>query len=399
MQYKLFDQPDRTQLLADLFNAYYDARKNKRNKKGQLLFEWHYEKELIRLSEEIFSGTYCILPNTCFIINEPVKREIFAADFRDRVVHHLVYNYIAPVFEKTFIYDSYSCRKNKGTHLGIKRIDHFIRSCSRNYHVDCFILKLDIKGYFMAIDHEILYNKIEKQLRTSQNRAGFESELVLRLIKNIIFHDVKKGCIIKGKLSDWSGLPLSKSLFNTGQGKGLPIGNLTSQLFANIYLNGFDHFVKRILKIKYYGRYVDDFILIHEDKEYLKLCIGKIATYLMDNLKLELHPDKIYLQHYTKGVKYLGAIIKPYRIYISSRTKNNFIKAVNCSLQFYESNNHPDNEQVSASLVTFNSYLGMMKHWKTFSLRQKYYKLMKTSKMSEYLESEYPYYKMVKKKD
>jgi RNA-directed DNA polymerase len=141
-QLKLFDNIDKDKITLDLFQAYFDARKNKRNTINALSFEKHFEANIFTLCEEIIENRYEPKPSICFIVDKPVKREIFAADFRDRVVHHFIYNYISPVFEKVFINDSYSCRKGKGTHYGIKRIDHFIRSCSLNYTKNCYVLKL-----------------------------------------------------------------------------------------------------------------------------------------------------------------------------------------------------------------------------------------------------------------
>ena len=149
----------------DLFQAYFDARKNKRNTINALMFEKHLEANVFELFEEIVNYRYKPKPSICFIVDKPVKREIFAADFRDRVVHHFIYNYIAPIFETSFITDCYSCRKGKGTHYGIKRIDHFLRSCSQNYSQDCYILKLDIKGYFMSINKTLLFEKIKIELK------------------------------------------------------------------------------------------------------------------------------------------------------------------------------------------------------------------------------------------
>jgi len=148
-QLNLFSEIDKDKITLDLFQAYFDARKNKRNTINALAFEKHLEANLFALTNEIIEHKYTPKPSICFVVDKPVKREIFAADFRDRVVHHFIYNYVSLIFEKTFINDSYSCRKGKGTHYGIKRIDHFIRSCSQNYSKDCYILKLDIKGYFM----------------------------------------------------------------------------------------------------------------------------------------------------------------------------------------------------------------------------------------------------------
>lgn len=324
-------------LTEDLFQAYYDARKNKRGKKDALEFEMDYERKLLGLATEIRAGTYVPSPCSCFIVKKPVKREIFVAAFRDRIIHHLIYNYINPLFERSFINDSYSCRIGKGTSYGIKRLNYFIRSCSENYQKYCYILKLDISGYFMSINKNILHDKIKKTLSLARERESiqplrndekFDYELITELIEKTIFYDSTKNFTIKGNRSDWAGLPKSKSLFFSRAGRGLPIGNLTSQLFGNIYLNEFDHYIKRNLKIGYYGRYVDDMVFVHRDKAYLKSIIPKIREYLKNNLNLSLHEKKIYLQHNSRGVDFLGTIIKPYRIYIKNRTKGNFYNLI-----------------------------------------------------------------------
>jgi hypothetical protein len=360
------------ELLFDLFKAYYDARKNKRSTINALAFEINYESKLFELYKEIKNGTYKINRSVCFISFNPVQREIFAADFRDRIVHHLIYNYINPIFERLFINDSYSCRVGKGTSYGIKRLDHFVRSCSRNYTRDCYILKLDIKGYFMAIDHSILYKKIEAVLNSFRKEADFDVDLISGLIRQGIFSDPTKNCFIKGKKENWEGLPKSKSLFWSDKNKGLPIGNLTSQLFGNIYLNDFDHFVKYKLKCRYYGRYVDDIVIAHQDKEYLKSLVPILKKYLQKELSLKLHPKKIYLQHFSKGVRFLGAFIKPYRIYIGNQTKGSFYKKIRYWNNFIEEKPGEFNgENVERFLSCMNSYLGNMKQFNTYKLRKK----------------------------
>jgi len=417
-------------LLHDLFRAYYAARKNKRKTINALEFEIDYESKLFELYQEIAtslaplapsnddeqqiidSKKYKIGPSICFITFNPVQREVFAADFRDRIVHHLIYNYVNPIFEKLFINDSYSCRPNKGTSYGIKRVNQFIHSCSQNYQRNCYILKLDIKGYFMAIDKNILWKKIKKEIAASplaprndtagrQNQSTYKSHrhceksearrsnlflLITQLLHQITFHNPTKNCRIRGRKSNWKGLPKSKSLFYSGKNKGLPIGNLTSQLFGNVYLSDFDYFVKHKLGCQYYGRYVDDFVIVHQDKEFLKSIIPTIKNYLQKELLLELHPNKIYLQHFSKGVKFLGTIIKPNRIYICNRTKGNFYKAIEkwdkkiadkiaSSLPSVAPRNDRGDEAISMSKQKFiscmNSYLGMLKHYNTYKLRRK----------------------------
>jgi len=206
--------------------------------------------------------------------------------------------------------------------------------------------------------------------------------LVLYLLQKIIFNDPTKNCIIKGKKADWKGLPQAKSLFYAGNNKGFPIGNLTSQLFGNIYLNDFDHYIKYKLGIKYYGRYVDDFVIVHPNKEYLKSIIPLLSDYLQSHLSLKLHPKKIYLQHYTKGVKFLGVVLKPYRIYIGNQTKgtfykkiqfwNNYIKENNCKM-----NNDPSTlvprygtGDLKLFLSSMNSYLGVIYPVRDYDIKQ-----------------------------
>jgi len=360
------------QLLYDLFQAYFDARKNKRNTINALAFEIDYERKLFKLYEEIKNGKYEIGPSICFIIFKPVQREVFAADFRDRIVHHLIYNYVSPLFERLFIYDSYSCRKEKGTSCGIKRLDHFIRSCSQNYSRDCHILKIDIKGYFMSMDRSILYRKIENTLQRFKNGVNFDIDFVLRLIREVVFHDPTQNCVIRGRKDNWQGLPKTKSLFFAGENRGLPIGNLTSQLFGNVYLNDFDHFVKHRLGIRYYGRYVDDIIIAHEDKEYVKSIIPVLREHLRSQLSLELHPDKVYLQYFSRGVNFLGTVIKPYRIYIQNRVKGNFYRKIRYWNNFLSRKGHQlTGADAKQFLSSINSYLGIMKHYHTYKLRRK----------------------------
>lgn len=362
---------DSKKLLYDLFQAYYDARRNKRRTINALAFEIDYERKLFELYEEIKSEKYKINPSICFISFKPVQREIFAADFRDRIIHHLIYNYISPFFEQLFINDSYSCRIGRGTSYGVKRLNHFIRSCSDNYKRDCYVLKLDIKGYFMAMDHSVLYQKVEKALNRFREEANFDVDLILRLIRQLIFHDHTKHCRLKGTKKDWQGLPKTKSLFWAGKDKGLPIGNLTSQLFGNVYLNDFDHFIKHKLGCKYYGRYVDDFVIVHQDKEYLKSIIPVLRKYLQNELFLELHPNKIYLQHFSKGAPFLGTIIKPHRVYIRNQTKGNFYKTIWYWNNFLEKERELAKESRAQFLASVNSYLGIMKHYNTYKLRKK----------------------------
>ena len=230
------------ELKYNLFNAYYEARKNKRNTHNQLRFEIDYEQKLWELYDDIRKGNYKVGKSIAFIIDEPVMREIFAADFRDRIVHHLLFNYINSILEPQFIDDSYSCRKGKGTSWGIQRAYEQMKEESCNFTKSIYVLKLDIQGYFMSINKKRLVEKLRlmiseeafilsRQLETNGNAGNDISfRSLFSLLEKVIYNDPIYNCVIKGRVTDWKELPDSKNLFKTSANCGLPIGNLTSQL-------------------------------------------------------------------------------------------------------------------------------------------------------------------------
>lgn len=317
------NQSQTPDLLTDLFYAYYCARRNKRNSRSQMVFERNLSRNLIRLYDELKQGRYKPGRSMCFIIRDPVVREVFAASFRDRIVHHLLYNWLAPIFERTFIFDCYSCREGKGNLFGVKRLEHHIRSCSNNFAQPCYALKLDIENYFMCINRRILYDAVSAVLvsYSRKHSCGFDVPLALNLLSSVIFNDPVKSCYRKGQLSDWDSLQKGKSLFAAPSGCGLPIGNLTSQLFSNVYLTGLDNYVKRELKFKHYGRYVDDFYLVSTSKSELLESIPLIRNYLKTELGLTLHPRKIRITIIFKGVLFLGKVIRPLHTSVYSRVR------------------------------------------------------------------------------
>jgi len=357
-------------LLLGLFEAYVDARKNKRGKRTQVAFEFEQEKKIMRLYKSIVNRRYKPLRSTAFISTKPVIREVFAAHFQDRVVHHLIFKHLSPLFEEVFIEDSYSCRKGKGTLYGVNRLFGFIDACSHHYTEDAYVLKLDIQGYFYAIDKNILYETIKKRLVEKQASLTMDLESLDYLVKTTIFSDPTQNVKVYSDDQNWAKLPKSKSLFYAKKGCGLPIGNLTSQLFSNIYMHRFDAYVTKELDVQYYGRYVDDFVLVHHDKNYLRTLIEKISVYLKDNLRLTLHPKKIYLQHIFKGVVFLGAYMKPYVKYVDRRCKRNFYALVE-EINAYLQANVPSDEILYILQSRVNSYLGTMVHFSSFKLRKK----------------------------
>lgn len=360
-------------ILENLYKAYFEARKNKRNTTEQLRFEANYEHYLQELYEQIISKTYKVKPCKAFVIEKPVYREVFAPQFIDRVVHHFIVLYINPQVEQVLINDCYSCRKGKGTLYGIERAKYNMRSVTQNYAKDAYILKLDISGYFMNMNTTILYNQIQKlQLVENTACSSFEKEVLHYLINEVIFTNPIHQCQINGNKELWKFIPNTKSLFHSPHGCGLPIGNLTSQIFGNIYLNDFDHWVKTDLGIKYYGRYVDDMYFMHNDKDFLKQCILKVQE-KMQTYGMLIHPKKIYLQHYTKGLEFLGRYIKPYRSYISNRTKNNFVKLIekiNKTIVL-EPKELTENGVLHYFLCRINSYWGLFIKANSYSFLKK----------------------------
>lgn len=350
---------DADSLLLDLYHAYKDARRHKRGRLYQLKFEADLESRLISLRDELMAQTYTPLPSTCFIIHEPKMREVFAANFRDRIVHHLFYNYTYNIFQSTFIQDSYSCLKGRGTHYGIKRLKHHIMSESRNYSRPCFVMKLDICGYFMHIDRVRLLSLC---LATLQRHADKCPHPVFTdyLLETIVTANPVKNCIVLGNRNEWNALPHDKSLFKASKACGLPIGNLSSQLFSNVYLNVFDQYCKRTLRCRHYGRYVDDAFIVSSNREWLFSIYAVLQEFLHNELGLTLHPDKTKIYDVRQGVEFLGAFVKPYRTYPSSSSFRR-IKAKLYALPVAR----------KADLQPrVNSFLGVLSHYDCYSLRR-----------------------------
>lgn len=360
-------------ILENLYKAYFEARKNKRFTKEQQKFEQNYEHQLQVLYEQIIAKTYKVAPCKAFVIEKPVYREVFAPQFIDRVVHHFVVQYISQEVEKLLIQDCYSCRTGKGTLYGIERAKYNMRSVTQNYAKDAYILKLDVSGYFMNMNTTLLYNQIQEfKLVENLCCSSFEKEILHFLLQEIIFTNPIHQCIVVGKKALWQYIPKNKSLFHSPQDCGLPIGNYTSQIFGNVYLNAFDHWVKNDLGIKHYGRYVDDMYFMHTDNVFLKQCIP-IITQKMKNYGMEIHPKKIYFQHYTKGIHFLGRYIKPYRSYISNRTKNNFVKLIekiNKTIVL-EPKELTENGVLHYFLCRINSYWGLFIKANSYSFLKK----------------------------
>lgn len=359
----------------ELLYAYYDCRKNKRNTVNAIKFEMDMYRNLYKLLYELNSGTYEIGSSICFIVTKPTPREVFAANFRDRIVQHLVMNRINHLFEKySFIDDAYACRVGKGGLYGISRLNEKIKQATNNYTKDAYIFKGDFKGFFMSIDKRILFHLLHDFLCKHSDEIDGDVTFTINLLKKIIFNMPQHNCIRKGALSDWNLVPNDKSLFNRDEYHGLPIGNVTSQILANFFLSHFDHFVIETLGIKHYGRYVDDFYCILNNKDDFKLIRERIKGFLSE-MSITLHPKKCYIQHYSKGVKFIGAVVKPNRIYIGNRTKGNMYEKI----KQFESKCIQGDLSI-LDLFKFqcqiNSYLGFMKYYCTYKIRKKSFNML-----------------------
>ena len=352
--------------IEEVFAAYHDCRRHKRNKQSALQFELDLEHNLVDLWEDLDSGLWKPGPANVFVIQKPVLREIFAAGFRDRIVHHALINRLNPYFEKSFIYDSYSCRVGKGTHFGINRVKRFIRQCSENHTVDAYVLKLDIRGFFMHIHRPLLLTLLEEFLDRCYPLS--DKPELLGLCASLILNDPLTGCSLRSSPRLWQKLPSDKSLFGVAPEHGLPIGNLSSQVLANFYLNGLDHYCKHNLGLRYYGWYVDDMVIVHKDKAFLASCISLIGNWLARERRLELHPRKIRLQHCRKGVPFLGVYILPGRVYPGRRVCGNFRAALDKANSLVESV-PPDKAACKEFLASTNSYLGILRHIASWRFR------------------------------
>ena len=297
----------------NLYNSYLKARRGKNNSAEVLRFNYNLEGELLKLQCELKNQTYKTGKYRHFIIFEPKERKISALPFRDRVVHHAICSVIGVIFEKKFIYDSYACRKGKGTHAGVDRIQRFIRKVS----INCYVLKCDVSKYFSSVNPKVLKQVIREKIADKK---------LLQLLDKII------------ESSDLENSDFSNSEENNNQdslNNGIPIGNLTSQLFANIYLNKLDEYIKYELKIKYYLRYMDDFVILHESKEYLHEVKEKVRIFFI-SMKLTLHPKKANIFPVALGIDFLGYRIFNNHRLIRKSTVKRFLKNVKGKLKKYD---------------------------------------------------------------
>jgi RNA-directed DNA polymerase len=325
--------------LEELVVAYCDCRRSKRNTPSALAFEQHLERNLVQLQDELLEGSYQPGRSICFVVTHPKAREVWAADFRDRVVHHLLYNRIAPRFYASFIADSCACIPGRGTLYAVTRLENKVRSLTQNWARPAWYLKCDLANFFVSIDKQVLH---------SQLAARISEPWWLQLAETILFHDPRENYELRGAPRLLDRVPPHKRLVNQPAHLGLPIGNLSSQFFANVFLDVLDQYAKHGLRARRYIRYVDDFILLHESRDWLAAAHADIAAFLPERLHVQLNPRKTILQPVERGIDFVGHVIKPW----TTRTRRKTVTRAVSRLA------DVDTDRVHA---TANSYFGLFR--------------------------------------
>ena len=345
--------------IEEVFGAYYDCRKHKRSKRSAVEYEMNYELRNYELWRNLNDMTYKPGTSIAFCVTTPKLREVFAADFRDRIVHHLFINKINAEVERRLTDGCCACREGKGTLYAARRLRDMMSREPDGWYARC-----DIRGFFMAIDKAVLSRLVNDVVcRCVKTDLAWW----LWLADTLIWHRPELDCEKHGNVRLWDGLADNKTLFRTG-GRGLPIGNLTSQVLANLYLAAFDEFAIGLLGGEHrYLRYADDFILIHPEKGVLTDVVGSIRKWLDSERKLELHPKKVCIQPVRRGVKFVGYYVKGGVIHPGRRVRTN---ALLLCRKWSMNGEHTDDERLRL-MTRYNSYSGLLKHTASWKIRRK----------------------------
>ena len=326
----------------ELATAYFDCRRTKRNSASALAFEERLESNLRHLYDELQDGSYQPGRSICFVITRPKAREVWAAEFRDRIVHHLLHNHIAPRFYARFIADSCACIPGRGTLYAAQRLEAKVRSATQNWQQPAHYLKCDLANFFVSIDKRIVRDLLARHISEPWWMA---------LAEMILFHDPRQNFDLRGNPSLLELVPAHKRLTSQPSHLGLPIGNLSSQFFANVYLDVLDQHVKHTLRCRHYIRYVDDFVLLHESPQWLNEAKADIERLLSEKLAARLNPKKTILQPVDRGIDFVGQVIKPWRRILRRRTFNEAISRI-------------QHIERPALFETGNSYFGLLRQSK-----------------------------------
>lgn len=346
-------------LARGLYEAFAEARRGKLNTINEQQFEECRDVNLARLVDRVLNRTYEPLRGVAFVITEPTPREIFAASFGDRVIHHFLIQQTGDFWDKRLSPRSFSCREGKGTMYGVKMLERDMRVVSDGWRRQAWVMKIDLLGYFMSLPQEYLYSRVMWGLTRQFASGGPIYDICKYLWGKIIFDDPTDGVRIKGRPEDWKILPNSKSLFYADEGRGIVIGNLTSQWVSNMALDPLDRYVRMELGLKEYGRYVDDAYFVCESKERLLEVRAKVAEFLR-GLGLTVHPKKFFLQPASHGVAFLGLVVYPGRTVLAPRFRRNLQRL---------KRRIADEGISQANLTSLMAYRGLAQHYnyrKTF---------------------------------
>ena len=331
----------------NLFCAWEIFKRGKRNRLDVGAFEWNLEENIFKLHRELRSKTYRHASYRGFWVRDPKMRRIHKATVRDRVLHHAVFRILNIIFEPTFIPSSFSCRIGKGTHKGIRKVAKMLRTVSKNNTCSCHVLKCDVKKFFDSIDQRLLVHILEKRIKDENARWLLRE--IIESYPNVVNERERE-----------------RERENTApRKKGVPIGNLTSQLFANVYMNEFDQYVKHILRVQYYARYTDDFVIIADSQEYLLKLLPLLQAFLKKRLGLRIHPDKVFIRSYHQGIDFLGYGMLPHHIVLRTKTKRRMLRKLRERAEEYALGGITE----KTLRATLQSYLGVISHANTRRLR------------------------------
>lgn len=365
-------------------DAFDDCCRHKMGADNCIIYRIIYEYDIMLLAAEVESGEYMPSTSTCFCVTRPKLREVFAANFRDRVVHHWLMMKLNPLFEERFVKMgnvSFNCRKGFGVQSAVNALKRDICEISKGYREDAYVGRFDIVGFFMSIDKKTLKRQLEWFIYEKYNEG--DVDLVYETLCKVIDHNPASDCEKRGNVGLFAELDPKKSLFCVEEGKGLPIGNLTSQILANFYLSFFDAEMVRWTKERggKYERFVDDFAVVMPTAKTVVEAYMHAKEWLMDNLLLKLHDDKVYIQHYTKGIKFVGYVVKMDRVYLSNRTFGHFEEHLVSIERLCERRERGLVWELNKRISSLNSYVGFTCHTSCYGKRMatlaKYRKIYK----------------------
>lgn len=386
--YKAFEQT--------VWDAYADCLRGKMSSPHAVEYMQIAHEDLPLLARELWDGSYRPTTSTCFLVKYPKLREVFAANFRDRIVHHWVCMRLEPLFEERFVSQgnvSFNCRKGFGTEKCVDHCADGMRQVSDNYRSEAWVFKGDLVGFFMSIDKQLLWYLLDRFIRRWQqryeregwqritwdilNRLGMDAmpemywPILIRTTRTIVMHHPERDCIVNTPADLWKGLTPNKSLFGSGE-NGEPIGNLTTQLFANFMMSYFDMYVLYLFRGKNhsYERFVDDWDNKCNDNQFLLEAIPKMEAFLRDKLRLTMHKDKRYLQQVTYGLAFVGSYVKPGRKYLSNRTLARFEERAVGFGRLIDGDKELTTLDCNRIEQVINSYLGFCKGKRTYAKRK-----------------------------